>query len=357
MIWIVHFSFVHMLAIFTKFIAKPKFFVNGIFLYSIFVFGQRWMTGEDYPGYLLYYLTQFDSGLSTFFWVQNYLSSIGLYFGFFVFLIYTLTLFNVFFVIKRINKNIFIMVFLFVFFEMYLIQMSQIRQQLAISFYLLAYLNSFRNNFFLAALFSLIAVSIHMSTIFVIPFLFIRVKYSKALVYCSILLCCLFPLVDVKIILQVVNLGYGSYVGGVYDVQLNQLHMIRYFAVVFFGVFILLASKVDRSDPVQRMIIIGFFLYLFLYGLSFQFAPFLRVVYFFKFFEIVIFGYFLTDIVGPKRVVFWVGIYVLTMGIFLSAAILDPYNITGYQFRLLQLEETRSDSELKSEISNFYYAD
>lgn len=356
MIWLIHLLTISLLALLSKITRSPKLFVNSVFWYSILIFGQRWMTGEDFPGYLLYYLVEFNSGFSSFFLIQNFFSSSGLYFGLFIFIIYTITLYNTFFVIKSVNKNLVITVFIYVFLDMYFQQLSQIRQQLAISFYTVAYLYLFRKEYLRAAILILISVSIHFSAFLAIPFLFIRFEFSKALGLILIAVTLVLPFINITMFLPNQIQGvYGNYIGGVYDQSLNLLHLVRYYAIVFFGIFLISASRLDKSNQIEKMIIIGFVIYIILYGLSFQFAPFLRVTYFFKIFEVICIGYFITEILVSNKQIMKLSVFVLTIGIYTSIAVLDPYNITRYQFRLLQMQEDRTVESLRGEIDDFYY--
>lgn len=362
MIWLFHFISISALALMSRSLSSPKFFLSGVFLYSIFVFGQRWMTGEDFPGYLLYYLYQFggsEGGFSIFFWVQNLFAQSGIYFGWFILLVYTITLNNTIHVIKSVGKNQVIILFLFVFFEMYFIQMSQIRQQLAISFFIIGYLHSFQKEYGRASLYYLIASSIHISALLAIPLTFIRYKqFSRGLGLLIFFASLVLPLVQVQVFIPNFLLGsYVDYLGGQYDQPLNLLHLIRYYAIVLFVLFLIMRSNLKTSNQAERMMITGFVIYVVAYGLSFQFAPFLRVSYFFKIFEVICLGYFITRSNESLRDLVQVAMYALTIGIYTSVAVLDPYNISRYQFRLLQLQEDRSVQELRGEIDRFYYED
>ncbi|AKL93663.1 EpsG family protein [Clostridium aceticum] len=356
MIWIIHFTIINILLYVSKRKKDDGFFIKSTFFYSIFVFGQRWMTGEDFPGYLLYYISGFTGKEIGYFALQNLFANKNLYFGLFIFLIYTITVFNNFKFIKRINKNTVFMIYLYMFLELYFMQMSQIRQFIAVSFFIHSYYFIFQRMYCRSLINLIIAISFHFSAVIIIPILFIRMKLSKKTMFYFVILCCALPLVNIKVLF---NLGilntYSHYIGSVYDTGLSFFHFIRYYAILFIILLYIYNIKIDVSSRIDRMILNGVLFYLVLYGLSFQFAPMMRVSYYLKIFEFIFIGYYIKDIkhFSPKLVK---GTIVSMFLLFyLSIAIIDPYNITRYEFRPLQLRENRTDSELRMEIHNFYY--
>lgn len=356
MIWIIHFITINILLYISKRKKDDSFFIKSTFIYSIFVFGQRWMTGEDFPGYLLYYISGFTGKEVGYFALQNLFTSMDLYFGLFIFLIYSITVFNNYKFIKRINKNTVFMIYLYMFVELFFMQMSQIRQFIAVSFFIHSYFFAFERKYFRSILNLIIAISFHFSAVLIAPILFIRMKLSKKLMFYFVISCCILPLINIKVIF---NLGfinmYSHYIGSVYDTGLSFFHYVRYYGIIFIILIYIYNIKICVSSKMDKMILNGLLFYLIFYGLSFQFAPMMRVSYYLKVFEFVFIGYYLKDIknFSPKLVKGTVVSMFLLF--YVSIALIDPYNITRYDFKPLQLRENRSDSELRMEIYNFYY--
>ena len=125
MIWIFHLTIITMLLLISKKIKKQKFFFYSSFLYSIFIFGQRWMTGTDYPNYLRYYLTDFQVSEPGYYYLQKILAENNLDFGLLIFIILFITLFNNYRFILQIDKNVEIILFLYLISEIFFAQMSK----------------------------------------------------------------------------------------------------------------------------------------------------------------------------------------------------------------------------------------
>ncbi len=356
MIWLLHFMVIHILLYFSIKKRNEKILMNGSFLYSVIIFGQRWMTGEDFPGYLLYYLLGFSGKELGYFGIQNMFRSMNLYFGLFIFLIYTVTIFNNFKFIKRINKNTIFMIYLYMFVESYFMQMSQIRQFIAISFFIHSYYFAFYKRYYKCIINLIIAYSFHFSVAFIAPILLVRMKLSKKTMFYFVLLCCVLPIINVKMLL---NLGFASlyshYIGSVYDTGLSFFHYIRYYTIIAIILMLIYNININNSVMIDRMILNGLLFYLIFYGLSFQFAPMMRVSYYLKIFEFIFIGYYIREIKNFSPKLIKGTIITLFLFFYLSIAIIDPYNISRYEFRPLKLYENRSDSELHMEISDFYY--
>ena len=91
MIWLYHFIIVTLLLTISKVIKNDKFFIATSFWYALFIFGQRWMTGTDFPHYLRYTLVDFQVRDPIYRFLQTFIMEQGLYFGLLIFFIFALT--------------------------------------------------------------------------------------------------------------------------------------------------------------------------------------------------------------------------------------------------------------------------
>lgn len=355
MIWILHFVIINILYFISKHIEKEKFFIISVFIYCTFVFGQRWMTGEDFPGYMLYYLINFqgvDIGYQV---IQDFFVQQQLYFGLLIFIVYFITQLNFFIFILRFKKYTVLMIYLMCFLEIFFLELSQIRQWLAISFFI----NGFQLFYFKKKLKSFVYLTIgacfHVSLILVIPLLLFKFQLSLNKYFYFFFLCIFLPFIDVKIFFEPFgNIIYSNYIGGSYDVSLGYSHYLKYYSVLVLTIIYLLFMKVKVNENINNNIINGHLFYLFLYGLSFQFAPFMRLSYYFKIYEVVFLVYNIDFLIGISKLLIKRVVIVLIFLSYLGIAIIDPYNISNYQFRLLEIYETKSENELRYEIYMFY---
>lgn len=354
MIWIYHFIVVTLLLLITIKTKKEAFFIKASFFYAIFIFGQRWMTGTDFPYYLRYTLIDFHVREPIYDMLQRIIMNYDLYFGLLVFFVFTLILFNYYRFIIKIDRHVVLMLYLFLFAEIFFAQMSQLRQFVAISFFLNSYYYSFHKQYMKSAINILLAIGFHTSAFFMIPFLFIRLNLNRIKVLYFLLLSSILPLIDVSIILKLpIFSRYSSYLGSVFDTKLSIFHYFKFYALL--GIVVLFAwyIKEYKAKPIDQMILNGLVFNMLLYSISFQFALIIRFSFYLKIFEIIFLVYFLKElqqfslkILKPLIVTFFISIYA-------GVALTDPYNITRYEFRRLRLYEEKTEKQLRYEIDTF----
>lgn len=355
MIWIIHFSVINILLMFSKLMKKNNVFIIGTFVYSVFTFGQRWMTGVDFPGYLLYYLIDFSGVEPGYYFLQNILANNNIYFGILVFIVFTLTTFNFYRLILKVNVNPALMIYLYSLLEIYFIQMSQIRQMIAVSFFVNSFYYVYNNKKVKSVTNFLLALSFHSSVVVAIPFLFIRPKFSKKNIFFIVLILSVFPLIDINFFINLFNINlYSYYTNSVYDVPLGISHYFRfYISLLGTLIYVYHLYNPDKSGK-YYCIVNAQILYLLFYSLSFQYAPVFRIANYFKIFEIIFFIGILNKLknISRKKIINVILLFVFLM--YTSIAFLDPYDITRYEFRPLMFKETRTTSELIEEINSFH---
>lgn len=355
MIYIIHFFIVSSLyIIFGRNKQTQKWFVYSSFVYVIFVFGQRWMTGTDFPGYLRYYMTDYVRGEWGYFGLQTLLAESGLYFGLLIFVILLLTQVNFYrFFLKLENYSL--MIFIFLISEIFFAQMSQIRQYVAISFFINSYYNSYNKEYFKSILNIILAYSFHTAAIFFVPLLFIKLPLNRKNILALLKGSVILPFLDIHFLFKLPLFSrYSHYVDGRFDVPLGSSHYIKYYAILLFLLFFMHYLKTLDKNRIYNMILNGSFLYILIYGLSFQFAPLYRIATFFQVFEIVLLVSFASKLkvlpaIFTKRVISF-----LFIGIFAFSALADSYNVASYQFRPLKFHEDKTREEMLTDIEVFY---
>ncbi|AJD92252.1 hypothetical protein JMA_29350 [Jeotgalibacillus malaysiensis] len=356
MIWVIHFIVVHILLLISINIKNKKFFIVSTFIYSLFTFGQRWMTGEDFPGYLLYYIIGFKGPEFGYFSLQDFFADRNLYFGLLIFLIYFITLFNNYKFISKTTANTTLLIYLYMFVELYFMQMSQIRQFIAVSFFINAYFYFYHKNMIKGVIYILISITFHFSVLLVIPLLFIKFKLSKKFVFYTLLTFVLLPLINIKFFINIIGIDmYSNYIESVYDTGLSIFHYFRYYLILSIAILFVYKLRGSITSKTDQMMIYGMLFYILFYGLSFNYAPVLRISYYFKIFEITFIVYYINNLYLNSYKFIKSLVIAVFLIFYLAIAYIDPYNITRYDFEPLKLYQDKSYMELRWEIEKFYY--
>ncbi|MGN7479750.1 EpsG family protein [Solibacillus silvestris] len=358
MIFIVHFIVIVFLFVFSKvFLKNEKFFIGATFLYSIFVFGQRWMVGTDYGNYLMYYIYDFQGTELGYRTLQNLFSNYELSFSLLTFLLYFLTQVNFYKFICKFGKNATWILFIYCLSEIYFAETSQIRQWIAISFFINAYYYFFYKKYFKSIGLIIIGALFHKSIMFVVPLLFIRLdkliknKYGSLL---FVLILVILPFINLNILLPYFSfIGIvNDYLGTPYIVGLSFLHILKYYFLIICTFFFL--YNLDKiKNNLYYLIINGQLIFLTLYGLSMQLGAFIRFSAFFKIFEIIFFVCLVSQVkkFNKTQLSFVFVIYFIAM--YISIAVLDTVEISHYQIRFVTIFEQYTDIELIDEFYNF----
>lgn len=356
MIWIIHFIVINFLYIISNIFKKEKFFIISIFIYSVFTFGQRWMTGEDFPGYLLYYIYNFkvSDGLA-YFALQDIFYNSNIYFGNLIFTIYFINLFNNFRFLYKFEKNRKLLFYLYMFVELYFMQMSQIRQFIAISFFINAYYFSYGRHYVKMIINLILAVCFHYSAFIVSVFLFLKPKLNRQYYLLGFLVCIILPFLNIKFL---VNIGifskYAHYLGSAFDQNLSIYHYLKYYLILSFLIIYIININIQLFRTKDTLIFNGILIYLIFYGLSFKFAPVLRISNYFKIFELVFLIYYIKDLRKFSKNIVKSCVVGTLLVFYIAIAIIDPFNISRYKFKPLQLYQIIDIDEARSEIDNFY---
>lgn len=355
MIWIFHFAMINILLLISKYKKSDAFFINGSFIYSVFIFGQRWMTGTDFPNYLKYYLIDFQNVEPAYYWIQKFLSSNNLYFGILIFITLFITLFNNYRFFKKIDRHVVLIVYLFLISEIFFAQLSQIRQFIAVSFYINSYFYAFHKSYLKSGLNIIFGMMFHTSIIFLVPFLFLRLKLDRIKTLYLLILSSVLPFLDISFLLNLdIFSRYSHYLDSIFNVNLSSFHYVKYYIVLtVFIVFVWYIKKIGNSR-IEQMILNGLVFNMLLYGFSFQFAPLLRASLYLKIFEIVFVAYYHKELHNFSIQTAKLVTVMLFVGIYSGLAVTDPYNITRYEFRPLQLDRERTTEQLNQEIDHFH---
>lgn len=354
LIYWVHFLIVLILYIFFGRNNQTKnIFITTSFIYSVFVFGQRWMTGTDFPNYLRYYVQDFTRSEWGYFSLQSFVRDNNLYFGIIIFIIFLLTQINFYRFFIKFKYDAMI-IFIFLISEIFFAQMSQIRQYVAVSFFINSYYHSNKNEKIKSFINLFMAYSFHTSALFFVPFLFVRLPFDQKKLGLILTTFFVLPLIDVHIIFKLPFFSrYSHYVGGYFDVPLSFNHAIKYYTVLFLIILLSKWAYRFKTDRHYTMIYNGIFYYMLIYGLSFHFAPLFRVAIFFQVFEIVFLVTFANNLKNIPEYISKKIIALLFIGIFSLSALVDSYTVANFDFRILRLYDNRSHEELLIEADNF----
>jgi len=346
--WIIY----YLVFLYFLYLAKKFSNIHIVFLFvMIFFMGQRWMTGEDFPGYLLYYLIGFKGADVGFFMLQDFFIYSEFSFSLFILFIYSITLILTY---KFINKFqyaslVFVM---FAITELSFIQLSQIKQALAIPFLLFSFYFFYNKKMFFGFVFILLSSSIHIASIFLLPFLFIKLPVQKKTMTYILIVICLLPFFNITTIIPpALYFKFGHYLDSDYNQVLSFFHYIKLYGIALLF-YLLYQSNSSDSLLNKRFMLSGMFIYLGLYSLSFQFAPFMRLSYFFRIFEVIVLVNLAMD--ANYRRYFSYYIFPFYSLSFLAIAILDPYNVSRYSFEPVIIFESKTEAELYLEIDQFY---
>lgn len=354
MIWLFHISVITLLLILAKLFNKDKFFVYLSFFYAVFIFGQRWMTGTDFPYYLKYYIIDFDAVEPGYYLIQKILTEGNYYFGILIFIVFLITIFNNYRFILKIEKHALLMIYLFLISEIFFAQLSQIRQFVAISFYMNSYFYAYHKQYIKSGFGIIGGLLFHDSIIFLIPFLFIRLNLDKIKTLYLLVLSGILPLLDVTLLLRIsVFDRYSHYIGSRFDVQLSIFHYFKFYVILAVVLYFLWTLDEVGHGRKEKMILNGLVFNFLLYGISFQFGLFLRVSMYFKVFEIIFLAYYFKRTKYMSNLISMTTIAGLFLGIYGGLALTDPYKINDYQFSPLHLHEIRSETQLRNEIDAF----
>jgi hypothetical protein len=360
LIYIVHFIIIFILFFVCKTIYKNDLlFIRLSFFYSVIVFGQRWMVGTDYANYLGYYIANFQGTEYGYRTIQNFFYENNLSFSLMTFMLYLLTQINFYKFIRKFGANAVWIVFFYCLSEIYFAEMSQIRQWIAISFFINAFYYMFNKKYLKVIFFFICGFLFHETIIFMAPFLFIRANKllkSKKVSLFVLFILFLLPFIDMKVFMPFLsNLELiGSYRDSPYIVDLSLLHYLKYYVVVLMT-FIFIFNIELKNDKIYENILNGQVFYLILYGLSMQMAAFMRFSFYFKIYEIIFFVIFVGFLrkFNKKHVSYALIIYYLF--IYISLSILDNVELAYFQIRFISLFEPYTHSELLNEIYEFLY--
>src|SRR5699024_11035260 len=131
-------------------------------------------------------------------------------------------------------------------------------------------------------------------------------------------------------------------------------HLLKFY-LLFVIIFVFIWSlKEYKKTSMDQMILNGIIINMLLYGLSFQFAPLLRVEFYFKIFEFIFLVYYIKDIKYHSLILLKTVVISFFLVVYTGLFLTDPFNITRYEFRPLRITETKTDEELFYEINTFY---
>lgn len=359
MIWLIHIFSISILLLVSEYFKQKKLFYYGTFLYVIFLYGQRWQSGTDFPGYLRYYVTGYTKWNEfAYFSLQEIYSSLNLYFGLFLLSILFIIMINFYRFVDKFDKNTSFMIFLFLFSEIFFAQLSQLRQFAAISFFIMAYYYMFHQKYVKSLINIIFAVGFHFSALFVSLILLIKIRVNKLIALILLSLAGILPFINIQFIFTLAIFSrYSGYLDTRFNVPLSSFHYLKFYSLLLIIIFyIVLIDRIEESK-IEQFIMNGIILNMLLYGFSFQFALLIRISSFFKIFEIIFLVYFFDRLRNTSKSLVFTAVTVYLLGVFGGIVLTDPYDLGKYEFEPIRVFENRSETFLRSEINRFYDED
>lgn len=330
---------------------KFYFFISTS--YMVFVFGQRWFGGVDFPGYLEGFLLNSKPFEIGYLFIQNLFSKYNIYFGNLIFFIYLFTtLTSLWFIRKYTYSNY--AIFLFFLTEYHIMSINPLRTYIAINFFLIGYYFYNIKNRKIGIIVMGIGLFFHKLIIgaififFVFKLVNIK-KYEKILLICLIIL----PLINIKYFLKEVTAiilpQYLHYYNGYFDRKLSVLNIFRYYIILC--MFIYLKKYINIKNIKEKKLFESVYLFFVLIGSAVSFAPLHRIAYFFKIFEFLFFAY-IFDFKKVNKIKKY-----LIISIFILNYIVIGYKDLGvlfeYKLRLLQIFNTKTVDEYINEERDY----
>jgi len=198
-----------------------------------------------------------------------------------------ITLFGLFYVIKKYSKNVLFSIYLFIFFYYYFITFNLVRQYLAIGVLMFAYDQMIKRNFIKYVLLVLAAASFHQLAILLLPLYFlygIRLNIKKLLII-TLSFSLIIILID-----KVMALGfelfpmYTMYFNTKYMQEGGMLTTVISGAVSLFALFIKLTSDTDEEYDFLMVLVL---MSLLSSALSMKITLFNRLTYYFNIYYIL----------------------------------------------------------------------
>lgn len=258
---------------------------------SSYVFGQRWGSGTDFPGYYNYYLTNFKREY-LYTYLQEFIIKKDLNFGIIIFITYLITIILFVNFFKKITKNYNEITYLFLLSEIHFAMQSQIRNWLAIGFFINGYYYlKIENRKKLSFLLILLGLGFHKSIIFILAILLVKISFQNFLKIRKMLLAIILILVfvDIKIILKLFpNFHYYGYIMSKFGESLSIVSKLKFISLYFIYILYITYEKKDiEKTREDKFIEMGAYIYLILSSISLNMGMFIRISYYFKVFELL----------------------------------------------------------------------
>ena len=237
--------------------------VSGIALFALYVL-RDYEVGRDILGYSEIYESMqsqvlFDASWTWMEWgyvlLMKLSSMIGLSFRGFLAIVYSLILIPLGVFVKRYSQNVTLSIIIFICFQLFVFSMSAIRQTLAMSICITAYMVANRNgikSFLIYCLLVFFAVLVHRSSIVFVPAYFLmrkKLDFGMVLMYLSILFLAFFTQSDL--------LGRLSDFGESSNIALQEnlsIGTFTYFMLFIILVTFVVVNRKSRSAETYNLV-------------------------------------------------------------------------------------------------------
>lgn len=331
-----------------------KMYLYLMILYYLFVFGQRWTAGVDFPGYFRNYLIGFKAEYG-YYVVQNFFYENNISFGALIFIIYFFTTITSLWFFKKFSKSD-LGIFLFFLSEYHIMSLNPIRTYISINFFLVGlYLWEINNKKLCGFIIMSCGLLFHNLTlgVMIIYLLYKSInisKYRKILNYVLFII----PLINFKTLIfmgtKLILPKYSEYFGGMFDRSLSLLNIIRYYLILI--LFLILKKYLSSSVKKENLILNGTYIFFILMSVATHFAALHRIAYFFKIFELIFFVYIL-DYKEVKKIlkVVIISLFILN---YIGIIYKDMGTLENYELRRVHIFNVENREELFTELDRVF---
>lgn len=328
---------------------KKNFSIIYLFC-SIFIFGQRWGSGTDFPNYLRYYLINFKREY-IYTYLQEVIIKYDLYFGLLIFSVYSITVSLFIYFINKVIKRPNDISYLFFLTESHFALTSQIRNWAAISFFLCAYyMYKIKNKKILSICLISLGYGFHRSILYVILLLIFPIKLTKKAKSGLLIVCGIISTINFKYVFKIFqNFKYITYLDSDYNNPLSWINKMKFLLLLLLYLIYFILDKDKNKDEEDIFIEEGAYIYLITYAISLNMGMFLRISHYFKIFELL---YLFSAIKYTKIRKLKIIPYTYILLYFIGCLITNSYNHNKYEFKMLKIYRDKPKEEYIEYLKN-----
>ena len=262
--------------------------------------------------------------------LNRFIYELNFSFNGFLSIVSILTLVPIFYVSKKISLNPFFSILVYYSLHIYCGSFNAMRQYLALSFVFLSYYYLFQRKYLLVTISTIIAISIHKSTLLVVPVLVLInfFKIPKVKVLLTILITCyVLGLFVGDSFYSLFVMEYGSYVSkGLYRDSSFTATVFSFLVIVFSIMLVMTLDERDRQNFWCKIFIVSSLVM----ALTFRLQYGSRIYVFFSISEMIFFPYLIYHSKKLKKRTVSLLLYFYLFVVFMRMILLNANDIMPY---------------------------